>query len=132
MRDSRIDPRAIDKVSGKAWEALKPSFIEISEALLAVSPNVTGELTTIYVKYASPETDNQPFGVVWLKKSTLITLGLSLPEGHDDSRLVDAPKGCTYAGLTKYVVVDADNPMPDQLGDWVQLAYETRIKDRDG
>ena len=120
----RLDPRAIDKVSGPAWREVRPSFDRLNEALLAVSPTTKGELTTIYVKYAGPETDNQPYGVLWIKKASELILGLALPDDVKAPELVKAPRGCKYAGLTKYVVLKPGDEVPDEIADWVKMAYD--------
>lgn len=102
---------------------MRPTFYKVSDALLSVSPTTTGELTTIYVKYSAAETNKQPYAVVWIKKATEIILGLSLPENASSEWFVEAPKGCTYAGLTKYVVLNADHEISDSIRDWAKQAY---------
>ena len=98
----------------------------VSDILLDASKSATGQLTTIYIKYSSPETSGNPYGVVWIKKSSQIVVGLSLPVDVEHPRLVDPPKGHTYAGLTKYVVLDANTDVPTEFEEWAQTAYAFR------
>jgi hypothetical protein len=130
MNTDRLDSRVIEKINGKAWDVLRQEFSEINDTLLTMSSCSTGALTTIYVKYTSPETHGNPFGVVWIKKSTEIIVGLSLPAGIDDGRLLEAPKGCKYAGLTKYIVINSQQGVPEEFGEWCNAAFEeaARIK----
>ena len=121
---NRLDPKALEKVSGPSWEKMRSTFESVSDALLAVSPTTTGELTTIYVKYSGPETSKQPYAVVWIKKATEIILGLSLPESVSSQSFVDAPKGCKYAGLTKYVVLNSNDDLPVSIAYWAKQAYD--------
>jgi hypothetical protein len=123
MSAERLDPRVVEKVSGPAWESMRPVFDRISAALLAVSPTATGALTTIYVKYSAPETKGQPYAVVWIKKATEIVVGLALPDDCDSEFFVDAPRGCKYSGLTKYLVLRDNTKVPEPFSEWAQLAY---------
>ena len=100
----RLDPRASKRVSGPSWAKVRPQFERINEALLAVSPETQGMLTTVYVKYA-PDPHQQPFAVLWVRKSTELVLGLSLPEEFESPHLGESPVGCKYAGLTWYLTV---------------------------
>ncbi len=123
MTLNKLDSKATERISGPAWVKMRPTFYKVSDALLSVSPTTTGELTTIYVKYSAAETNKQPYAVVWIKKATEIILGLSLPENASSEWFVEAPKGCTYAGLTKYVVLNADHEISDSIRDWAKQAY---------
>lgn len=124
MNIERLDPRAVDKVNGPAWQHMRPLFDRLNDVLLAVSPTTNGQLTTIYIKYSGPETGNQPYGVLWIKKARELTLGLALPEDVEAPQLVKAPRGCTYAGLTKYVVLESGDELPEEIADWVKMAYD--------
>lgn len=128
MNIERLDPRAIKKISGPAWDTLRPAFAMLNDRLLGVSDDVNGELTTIYIKYRGETTHNQPFGVVWVKKASQLVVGLSLPESFEHERFVPTPKGCTYAGLTKFLIVDANLGVPDEFDDWAKAAHKERSK----
>src|SRR5262245_42829514 len=123
MNSERLDPKAVERISGEAWQSMRPLFDRLNDELLSVSPTVTGVLTTIYIKYASPETSAQPYAVVWVKKSTEIVVGLSLPSDFGADGLVEVPHGYKYAGLTKYLVLRKGAELPPSFGDWVRQAY---------
>lgn len=118
----RLDPPAIDRIRGASWAAMRPYVEVVHEHLISVSPNSFGELTTIYVKYTSAETGSNPYAVLWLRKSTEITLGLALDDIPDG--LSEAPAGCKYAGLTGFVILHAGDQIPGQLQCWARAAYE--------
>ena len=118
----RLDPRASKRVSGPSWAKVRPQFERINEALLGVSPETQGMLTTVYVKYA-PDPHQQPFAVLWVRKSTELILGLSLPEAFESPLLGESPVGCKYAGLTWYLTVLPEDDVPDEIDDWAKLAH---------
>ena len=128
MNSDRLDQRAIEKISGPRWNELRPAFEQISDTLLNVSKSVTGELIKIYIKYASPETNGQPFGVVWVKKASELIIGLSLPENVTHDKLVESPRGCKYAGLTKYIIIDVQNEVPTEFNEWVLSAFKNKAR----
>jgi hypothetical protein len=120
----RLDPRAEKRISGPAWLGLRAQFEQISEALLSVTPSDRGELTTIYVKFVADEIGNQPYGVVWLKKSSDLVIGLALPEGYKSTALGPPPPGCKYAGLTSFLRITPKDTVPPQIAQWALDAYE--------
>jgi hypothetical protein len=121
----RLDSRAIDRVSGPAWDKIRSQFVKIHNALISASPHVRGELTTIYVKYTSAsETGQKPFAVLWIKSSSKLVLGLTLPESYKDELLVSAPPGHSYAELTKYLVVRPEQDAVDRIEAWAKAALE--------
>jgi hypothetical protein len=121
----RLDTRAIERVSGPSWEALRQSFFEVSRILLAVSADATSELTTIYVKYCTSSVGTQVYAVVWLRTSKEIVIGLSLPGTTESCPLGAPPQGTKYKGLTKYLTVRAGDVIPEQFPDWARLAFLT-------
>jgi len=124
MTNERLDPRAIERISGPSWKALRSAFSEINDSLLSVSPETTGTLTTIYVKYEfNGENGPTVYSVVWLKKSSETVVGLSLPSSTKSSKLVDPPARFKYAGLTKYFTVPAGKRVPKELKSWARAAY---------
>ena len=120
----RLDERAVERISGPSWDAIREHFERLHTELIAVSPTARGELTTIYVKYISDDTAGRPYAVVWIKKSTELVIGLSLPDDARTNLLSDAPRGCKYAGLTAYLVVRPSDELPAEIGDWVRRAYQ--------
>lgn len=120
----RLDSRAVERISGPAWEGIRPQFNQIAEAILSVAEDTKGELTTIYIKYSGPSTRNRPYAVVWVKKSTELVVGFSLPSVTASPLLQAAPAGCKYAGLTKYFVIRPGDSVPPDVTDWARQAYE--------
>jgi hypothetical protein len=129
MVNERLSLDAIKRVSGPAWEALRPLFFDVSDALLNVSKDCVGVLTTIYVKYqVLPAPTSPVFGVAWLKTSTLLVVGLALSD-HVDSPLLGAPpKGMTYKGLTKYLTLKPGDPLPVEISAWAAAAYGSVVE----
>lgn len=119
----RLDPRAMDRIKGPAWKPLRAEFEAIHDALIGVSPTVSGELTTIYVKYGAPELGKQPFAVVWVKKASEIIVGLAMPADELDEDLSGHPPGYKYAGLTGYFRVTSESPTPRAIANWAATAY---------
>ena len=120
----RLDKRTIQRVSGPAWDGIRPLFERVSDVLLSVCPTATGELTTIYIKYISADTGGRPYAVVWIRKSTELTVGLALPDGFTSPELQPAPPRYSYSGLTGYFkLAPADEP-PAKLEQWAQVAFE--------
>ena len=120
-----MDPRAIKRISGPSWEELRPKFYLICDALLSVSNDAFAELTTIYVKISlkNPK-GNLTYAVVWIKHSSEITVGLSLPDGIKSKRLFAPPKRMKYTNLTSYFMVKKGEKVPAEIYKWANLAYE--------
>jgi hypothetical protein len=124
MANERLSLDAIKRVSGPAWESLRPLFFEVSDLLLDTNSNCVGVLTTIYVKYqVSSEPSSAVFAVVWLKTSSQIVIGLALPDQINSSLLGPPPKGMTYKGLTKYLTLKPGESLPAELPMWAAAAY---------
>lgn len=120
----RLDSRAFDKITGPAWASLRPHFELLHNLLIGVSPDVFGTLTTIYIKYTSPELGQQPFAVVWIKKASEIIVGLALPPEISSPELSGPPTGCKYAGLTGYFKLKESDCVPSSFSEWAAAAYE--------
>lgn len=120
---TQLDPRAVERVSGPSWQALKPAVLEIGDTLLGASKSAKSNLTTIYVKFERP--GGSVYAVMWIKKSTQAVVGLALPEGTEHERLHDAPKGMTYPGLTRYFTVQEGDDVPGELAEWGRVAFAT-------
>ena len=126
----RLDEKAVQRVSGPAWEALRAVFFDASRVLLAVSPAATSELTTIYVKFCVSAAKKDVYAVVWLKNSKQIIVGLALPEEVDSPLLGPPPQGTQYKGLTKYLTIRPGGAIPDALADWARFAFTSvSVKD---
>jgi hypothetical protein len=123
VNTDRMDPRALERVGGPSWRKMRPLFDQVSGLLLSVSATARGELTTIYVKFLDQETRPQPYAVLWIKKSSEMVLGLSLPNEASPPYFTHAPRSYGYKGLTKYVAIHEDDQIAPDLADWVQVAY---------
>jgi hypothetical protein len=121
----RLDPRAAERVRGEAWNKVRPQFNTIHETLVSVSPTVTSELTTIYIKYASPKMVARPFAVLWVKKSSELVLGLSLPADFHTDAIQFIETKLKYAGLTNYLKFGPGDEVPTALHELVAIAYKT-------
>ncbi len=132
MNLERLDANAIQRVSGPSWASLREPFFVMSDVLLNVSKEAVAILTTIYVKYqVTSQPTSDVFAVAWLKSSKNIVLGLALPDDADDPMLGSPPKGMTYKGITKYLVIGPGEPIPEQLENWAITAYnhtQTRLQ----
>ena len=118
-----LDERAVKRLGGKAWDKIRRQFDRINEALLSVSPSTTGSLTTVYIKYSAPETANQPYAVLWVKKSTQLILGLALPHDYESAGLTTPPGNLTYSGLNAYITITPDMDVPADIDRWASDAY---------
>lgn len=125
---SRLDERAVQRISGPAWRPIRGVFLEISDHLLAVSPEAIARLTTIYVKYLPSPSSSGVYAVVWLKTSKRIVVGLALPDDVDAPLLDLPPKGMTYKGLTKYFSLTADDLVPKELPTWAKIAHDVVVR----
>ncbi len=124
MINARLSSAAVQRVSGRAWDELRPLFLEVSDALLGVSTKAVGVLTTIYVKYQLEDSSTSPvFSVVWLKKSSQLVVGLAVPGEIHSPHLVEAPKGMTYRGLSRYLVLQAGCTLPEEFRSWAVRAH---------
>lgn len=120
-----ISTRAAKKVSGPAWDAIRPQFQRLVENLLSVSSSAYADLTTIYIKFTLRREPSSPvYAVVWVKSSKRLVIGLALPEGNLPEELGPAPSGMTYKGLTGYFAVEPNDAVPVLLSEWAMLAYQ--------
>jgi hypothetical protein len=118
----RLDKRAVTKISGVAWQAIRPGIEIIHNSLVQVDPSVCGLLTTIYVKYCSGISEN-PFSVVWLKSSKKVVVGFCLPESYEHWALTPPIPQHIYKGLTKYFVYEPGEDIPEDFAEFAKDAY---------
>jgi hypothetical protein len=114
-------------MSGPAWAILRPLFEQVNDILLGVSPTAAAKLTTIYIKYCPTERDEQPFAVLWVKRSDHMILGLALPTPPPELNEPSDAK-LKYAGLTSYLNLTVGDDVPKQLPTWAQQAYDHVLK----
>lgn len=120
----RIDQRIFKRIEGPKWAGIRKSYPTVNEYLLSVDPNTIARLTTIYVKYELVPQEGSPiYAVVWLKRSSELVVGLSLPSSVKSSLLGPAPVGMIYAGLTKYLTIAQGETPPVELKKWAKFAY---------
>ena len=118
-----FDDKATARLSGRAWDAIRPKLAAINGALLSVSPTAKGELITIYIKYMTAETGQQPFAVLWVKTASEIVLGLALPPDFPTPNVETPQKKISYKGLTKFFRLGVGHEVPDKLCVWAEAAY---------
>src|SRR5262249_42818521 len=125
MDVKRLDSRAVERVSGPAWEGLRDSFFSVSQTLLNVSAEAESELTTIYVKFRTKAGPlGKVFAVVWLKKSAELVVGLALPDGVQDDFLTQAPPAHKYPGLNAYFRIRPGEALPSPIKSWAKAAFD--------
>ncbi len=121
-----LSSKVIEKVAGPSWDGNREMLMEIFDTLLSVSSDTRGELATSYVKCTvTDEVVSPVFSVVWIKTSKKITVGLALPESFESDKLVAAPPGTVYKGLTGYFTLTEDDDVPFELSHWADMAYNS-------
>jgi len=122
---ARHDPRIEARFAGEAFARLRQQFAQVNQLLLSVHPSASSEFTTIYGKYKINESPMSPvFGVLWLKSSQKVWLGLALPSRPEDPAAFVAPPGMGYKGLTTYIQLIPGKELPPQLSSWANEAYQ--------
>src|SRR5438128_762712 len=118
--DSRIDER----IRGSSWDSVRERFLAVHGMLLGVDENASSELTTIYVKYKITQDPLAAvYGVVWLKSSKQLWLGLALPDIPPHHCLVSAPAGMRYKNLNAYCRLDEMDRLPPEFTNWIKNAF---------
>jgi hypothetical protein len=126
----QLGPKAIAKISGKAWDDLRLNFLIACGMLLDVSPEANGELTTTYVKFTVGKTHiSRVYAAMWVKNSKSFTVGFALPEDCKHPLFTDALKGMSYKWLTKYVTFRSEDTIPEECGEWAKIAYKLRLSE---
>lgn len=123
-----LDERAIKRLQGRAWDAIRPVLDDVTQSLLSVDESARGVLTTIYIKFTSAATRDTPYAILWVRKSQQIILGLAHPEPLPDG-LGNAPAGnLKYNGITGYLTLNVGDIIPSDLNGWVLAAYQSVVK----
>jgi len=126
----QLGPKAIAKISGKAWDELRLNLLIVCGLLLDVSPDAYGELTTTYVKFTIANKHiSRVYAAMFVKNSKSFTVGFALPDDCKHPMFTDALKGMTYKGLTKYVTITSQDSIPEECGEWAKIAYELRLSE---
>ena len=126
--------RTRDKLSTQRWKVLRDLFIQVGEAILEVSPDAQGDLAGTYVKFTTtPHPTSAAYAVVWLKVSApkRLIVGLALPEDFEATGLGPSPEPIFYQGLTKFLVIEEGQAVPEELAGWAKLAHEEALSSED-
>ena len=129
-----LTQRARDKLNTPQWKSLRDLFVQVSEAILEVSPDAQGDLAGSYVKFTtSPHPTSAAYAVVWLKVSApkRLIVGLALPEDFEAAGLGPPPEPVFYQGLTKFLVIEEGQAVPKELAGWAKRAYEEACRRAD-
>ena len=128
----RLDPKAVRKLCGPAWQTMRSQFECLHSGLLSVSPTAHGVLTTIYIKYQDENVlGPMPYAVVWVKKASELVLGLALPGSPESHGLIPPPAGYKYANLTAYAAFDSEHSVPSTIRELALNAYH-HVKEASG
>jgi len=122
-----LTQRTCEKLNSPRWKDLRDLFVRVGETILEVSPDAQGDLAGTYVKFTtSPHPTSAAYAVVWLKVSApkRLIVGLALPEDFEAAGLGPSPERIFYQGLTKFLVVEEGQAIPEGLAGWAKLAHE--------
>ena len=125
-----LTQRAQDKLKTPQWRSLWDLFVQVSEAILEVSPDAQGDLAGSYIKFTTtPHPTSAAYAVVWLNRSApkRLIVGLTLPEDFEAARLGPPPEPVFYQGLTKFLVIEEGQAIPKGFVGWVKRAYEEAL-----
>ena len=117
-----------NRTSNRSWESLRGQLLEICRQLLDASPEGKSEIVSYYVKFSIDTAPISPtYAAVWLKNTKRLIVGLALPEEYEAEELGTALPGTTYKGLTKYFTVERGGDVPQNLGTWIEQAYQNAL-----
>ena len=122
-----LTQRVHDKLSTPRWKSLRELIIQMAEAILEVSPDAQGDWAGSYIKFATgPTPTSSTYAAVWPKVSLpkRLIVGLTLPEDFEGAGLGPSPERIFYQGLTKFLVIEEGQTVPEKLSTWAELAYD--------
>ena len=125
-----LTQRTHDKLDSPMWKSIRDLFVQVSEVIMAISSDAHGDLAGSYIKFA---TDSHPisaaYAVVWLKVSApkRLIVGLALPEDFEAVGLGPSPEPIFYQGLTKFLVIEEGQALPEGLAGWAKWACEVAL-----
>ena len=125
-----LTQRTRDKLSTSSWKALRNLFVQVGDAILEVSPDVQGDLAGSYVKFTTSQYPaSAAYAVVWPKPSApqRLIVGLFLPVDFEAAELGPPPERIVYRGITKFLVIEDGQAVPEELAGWAQRAYEEAL-----
>jgi hypothetical protein len=82
------------------------------------------------VKFTTGSDPMSPvYSVAWPKASEprRLIVGLTLPEDFQAESLGPPPEPILYRGLTKFLVIEEGQIIPEELSKWVRRAYEQTL-----
>lgn len=129
-----LTQRTRKKLSTPRWKPLRDWFVQVSEIILEVSPDVQGDLAGSYVKFTTgPHPTSAAYAVIWPKFSApkQLLIGLALPEDFEAAGLGPPPVRIFYQGLTKFLVIEEGQAVPERLAHWAKRAYEEASSSQD-
>ena len=129
-----LTQRVHDKLNASQWKFFRDSFMRLSDVLLEISPDSQGDLAGNYVKFATGTDPMSPvYAAVWPKVSEprRLIVGLTLAEGFHAESLGPPPERIFYRGLTKFLVIEEGQAIPEELSEWVKQAYEQALLSRE-
>jgi len=123
----RLTDRAHEKLDTPRWKPLRDLLVPVSKTLLEVSPDAQGDLAGNYIKVATGPAPTRPtYAAVW-PKVTLpkrLIVGLALPEDFEAAGVGPSPERIFYQGLTRFLVIEEGQAVPDELAAWAKQAYK--------
>ena len=125
-----LTQRVYDKLIASQWTPFRDLLVRVSEVILGVSPDSQGEWTGNYVKFTTSSDPMSPvYSVVWPKASEprRLIVGLTLPADFQAESLGPPPEPIFYRGLTKFLVIEEGQSIPEELSEWVKRAYEQAL-----
>ena len=125
-----LTQRVHDKLNTPRWMSLRDLFVQVSETILGVSPDVQGDWAGTYVKFTiGPHPASAAYAVMWPKVSAFkrLVVGLALPEGFEAEGLGPPPEPIFYQRLTKFLVINEGCVIPEELSGWAKRAYEEAL-----
>ena len=125
-----LTQRVHDKLNASQWMLFRDLFVRVSEVILGISPDSRGELTGNYVKFTTGSDPMSPvYSVVCPKvsKPGRLIVGLALPQDFLAESLGPPPEPILYRGLTKFLVIEKGQAIPEELLEWVKRAYEQTL-----
>ena len=125
-----LTQRTRDKLDTPRWKVLRDLLVQVGEAILEVSPDAQGDLAGSYVKFTTgSHPASAAYAVVWLKVSLpkRLTVGLALQENFEAAGLGPPPEPIFYQGLTKFLVIEEGQAVPEELAGWAQRAHEQAL-----
>ena len=125
-----LTQRTHDKIDSAMWRSIRDLFMQVSKVILAISSDAHGDLAGSYIKFATgPASTSPTYAAVWPRMSApkRLIVGLALPEDFEEEPLGPPPERIFYKGLTKFLVIEEGQTIPEGLAGWATRAYEEAL-----